>query len=319
MKRILLTISTLLALSIGTSNAQWVRNPASGTSTGMSFSGGTAVTATVGEWGGYTPVYTDATCNTYASMYWGGANGNSGAPKDSTNQVAYTMVTVANGGDNNGAGQGTAGWAASPSFSVAMNGGSNLDLSNTAHRTLSFRARSTVAFKAELLLMTTGYAPVNNNWPKPYVNILGDNQFHVYTINFDTSIVSTAINSIFNMSFLYNSSTPISGRLFISDFAVGSATPITAGVNDAAAMIGSSKLYPNPVSDEANVELNLKSSSAVKVTLSDLMGKEVMTIADGTFSTLNKSFSVAGLNKGIYTVNYFINGAAAKAEMLMVK
>jgi hypothetical protein len=83
--------------------------------------------------------------------------------------------------------------------------------------------------------------------------------------------------------------------------------------------IASSKLYPNPVSDMAKVELNLKSSSAVKVTLSDLMGKEVMTVADGTFSELTKEFSVSNLNKGIYTVNYFVNGSAAKAEMLMVK
>jgi hypothetical protein len=94
---------------------------------------------------------------------------------------------------------------------------------------------------------------------------------------------------------------------------------LTASTNSSSALVASSKVYPNPVSDEANVELNLKSASSVKVTLSDVMGKEVMTIADGNFSSLNKSFSVAGLNKGIYTVNYFVDGAAAKAEMLMVK
>ncbi len=69
----------------------------------------------------------------------------------------------------------------------------------------------------------------------------------------------------------------------------------------------------------ANVELNLKSSSEVKVILSDLLGKEVMTIATGTMSSLSESFSVANLHKGIYTVNYFVNGSAAKAELLMVK
>lgn len=102
----------------------------------------------------------------------------------------------------------------------------------------------------------------------------------------------------------------------VGDIMIG--TPPVAGVN-AAAAIASSKLYPNPVSDMAKVELNLKSASSVKVTLSDVMGKEVMTIADGTFSDLTKEFSVATLNKGIYTVNYYINGEAAKAEMLMVK
>ncbi len=93
----------------------------------------------------------------------------------------------------------------------------------------------------------------------------------------------------------------------------------TTAVSEAQANISSSKLYPNPTSEIANVELELKSSSDVKVTLTDLMGKEVMTIASGTMSSLNESFSVTNLNKGIYTVNYFINGSAAKAEMLMVK
>jgi hypothetical protein len=106
------------------------------------------------------------------------------------------------------------------------------------------------------------------------------------------------------------------GDIFLTKLKAGSG--VTASTTSAS-LVSSSKLFPNPVSDEANVELNLKSASSVKVTLSDLMGKEVMTIADGNFSSLNKSFSVAGLNKGIYTVNYFVNGAAAKAEMLMVK
>lgn len=96
-------------------------------------------------------------------------------------------------------------------------------------------------------------------------------------------------------------------------------TPVT-GINAAQANISSSKLYPNPVSDMANVELDLISSSDVKVTLSDLMGREVMVVASGNnISSLSQSFSVSSLNKGIYTVNYFINGSAAKSQLLMVK
>jgi hypothetical protein len=106
----------------------------------------------------------------------------------------------------------------------------------------------------------------------------------------------------------------------IDYFQVGgtSATVISSNKN-AASTLASSKVYPNPVSDVANVELNLKSASNVKVTLSDMMGKEVMTIAEGNVMELNKSFNVTSLNKGIYTVNYFVDGSAAKAEMLMVK
>ena len=108
------------------------------------------------------------------------------------------------------------------------------------------------------------------------------------------------------------------GEVFITKLRAGSSQFPTTGTL-ASASIASSKLYPNPTSDNAKVELELKSSSNVKVTLSDVMGKEVMVISEGTISTLTKDFSVANLNKGIYTVNYFINGAAAKSELLMVK
>ena len=49
------------------------------------------------------------------------------------------------------------------------------------------------------------------------------------------------------------------------------------------------------------------------------MGKEVMTITEGTMSAVDASFDVSNLKKGVYAVNYSINGAAAKAELLMVK
>jgi hypothetical protein len=94
---------------------------------------------------------------------------------------------------------------------------------------------------------------------------------------------------------------------------------LTLSNKKAAEYIATSKVYPNPVSETANLELTLKSVSDVKVTLSDMMGKEMMTVANGSYSSLNESFSVANLNKGIYTVNYFVNGAAAKSELLMVK
>jgi hypothetical protein len=94
---------------------------------------------------------------------------------------------------------------------------------------------------------------------------------------------------------------------------------VATGINAAAANISSTKLYPNPTSDQANIQLDLVTPSDVKVTLSDVMGREVMTIAQGSMSSVTQSFSVANLQKGIYTVNYFVNGAAAKAELLMVK
>jgi hypothetical protein len=97
------------------------------------------------------------------------------------------------------------------------------------------------------------------------------------------------------------------------------ANATATSVSSVQSFIADSKVYPNPTSDMANLELSLKSESAVKVILSDLMGKEVMTIAEGNYSTLNQSFSVAVLSRGIYTITYFVNGASSKSELLMVK
>jgi hypothetical protein len=110
----------------------------------------------------------------------------------------------------------------------------------------------------------------------------------------------------------------IVGQTFaLDDVSIGSCT--VGSVNLAAANIASSKLYPNPVSDLANIELNLKSASDVKVTVSDMMGKEVAVVANGNYTTLNETINVANFSKGIYTVNYFVNGAPAKSEMMVVK
>jgi hypothetical protein len=115
--------------------------------------------------------------------------------------------------------------------------------------------------------------------------------------------------------------TSVTGSLKIKNLKVGntSAACGTSAIADGQTYVADSKIYPNPSSDLARIELQLKSISTVKVTLSDMMGKELMILSEGTTDYLAKDFSVANLNKGIYTVNYFINGAVAKSEMLMVK
>jgi hypothetical protein len=137
------------------------------------------------------------------------------------------------------------------------------------------------------------------------------------TATFTVTFAPTSVATGKTVTITINNNDSDEGNYTLVLTANGTTGP--TAVSAAQANISSSKLYPNPTSDMANVELNLKSSSEVKVILSDLMGKEVMTIATGTMSSLNESFSVANLNKGIYTVSYFINGSAAKAELLMVK
>jgi hypothetical protein len=90
-------------------------------------------------------------------------------------------------------------------------------------------------------------------------------------------------------------------------------------VRHASKYIAGSKMYPNPVTDVAKIELELNSVSDVKITLSDLMGKEIKVITETKTSNVQEYFDVAGLAKGLYTVSYYINGEPAKADLLMVK
>jgi hypothetical protein len=86
-----------------------------------------------------------------------------------------------------------------------------------------------------------------------------------------------------------------------------------------ASSIASSKLFPNPATSEATLNLELKSNSNVKVVVSDVLGKEMMTVVDGNFSSVSKTFSTEALNAGVYNVTYYVNGSAAKTELLMKK
>ncbi len=221
----------------------------------------------------------------------------------------------------------------------SLSGGASpvsVDLSATADRKIyvnyiGWAASGTPTFNTKLQLFRNpageegagAFGAIESE--QPSASFILDGTARQLEIDFSTtSISSTSIlGEVRQVSFLYYGTTITDNYdLKILGVSLGSADPLEEPVvssTTTASSIASSKLYPNPVSDRANVELNLKSASSVKVTVSDLMGKEIMTIAEGTFSSLNESFSVANLNKGIYTVNYFVNGSAAKAEMLMVR
>lgn len=103
----------------------------------------------------------------------------------------------------------------------------------------------------------------------------------------------------------------------IDNFKIGDVTTITS-VNEASS-ISASKLFPNPATSDVNLSLELKSASAVKVVVSDVLGKEMLTVAEGNFSELNTSFSTESFNAGVYNVTYYVNGSVAKTELLMKK
>lgn len=146
-----------------------------------------------------------------------------------------------------------------------------------------------------------------------------NNEWETLTFAWDPAQNGTLAASEVDRLIIFPAFNTTSGAEFFFDDLEGPALVAATSVKDVISLVSDSKLYPNPASEMGRVELSLKSSSEVKVTLSNMMGKEVAVIAEETTASLDKSFSVAELAQGLYTVNYYINGAPAKAELLMVK
>ena len=183
-------------------------------------------------------------------------------------------------------------------FSISATGSNNADTTFTAN--IGAESSSARLSVNQNITLTRAYATKNITLTAATGQSLAGVSKIVITMD------NTAVTGIRN------------GTISITGLKAGSS--LTAINSSAAALVASTKLYPNPVSDQANVQLDLVTPSDVKVSLSDMMGREVMTIAQGnSMSSVTQSFSVANLQKGIYTVNYFVNGAAAKSELLMVK
>ncbi len=90
-------------------------------------------------------------------------------------------------------------------------------------------------------------------------------------------------------------------------------------VNSGLRAIASTRLYPNPAEGNLSLEVSLKNTSNLVITLSDMMGRQVMVIGEGSFSDFSRTIDVSHLTKGMYTVNYNINNTVAKSELLMIK
>jgi len=142
---------------------------------------------------------------------------------------------------------------------------------------------------------------------------------HFTSINPTASIVNYGALTTIAIKPATPAGCTVSGSFKLRNVCIGEEPVTTSVLNKTSNNITNSKIYPNPTSDMAKIEMELTSVSDVKVTLTDLMGKEVMTITEGSTAFVNSSFNVSALNKGIYTVNYTVNGSAAKTELLMVK
>ena len=316
MKKHLLILSFILAANL--TFGQWTVYPAAGTpKTGLSFDGETqGASGTAGYWGSFVPAHTDAACTSAGAA--GGISFIPGAA--SSGEIGFGIGAVTNGYQDFGGGcvavPANVGFTSS-TVAGGFTGANGIDinLTATANQRIKFMYKSDQAFTVNFQ-MADQYG--NEQLSATPINFLGDNAWHSVDLDFSSTVIDA--NNLAAMrvfSFQYDNATPLTANIYFSDLSIGSG--VVAGTKDKSSIISDSKLFPNPATNTARVELNLKSTSEVKVTLTNMLGKEVAVIADETTASLDKSFSVAGLVQGVYTVNYYIDGQPSKSELLMVK
>lgn len=79
--------------------------------------------------------------------------------------------------------------------------------------------------------------------------------------------------------------------------------------NDVAnSAMSSFKLFPNPAENNIQLEIKLKSKALVVAEIVDLAGKSYGTILNGTFNYVNENIDLSTYKKGMYILNYKIDG-----------
>lgn len=117
----------------------------------------------------------------------------------------------------------------------------------------------------------------------------------------------------------------LSGNAFTSDLFVNvdflvSTTSNNVSTKEVPNSFSLGSAFPNPATNDVTIAFNLKNSKNVKVTLVNLLGQEVMAIANDTFAAgANEvKFNVNNLNSGVYFYTMTVDGVS-QSQKIMVK
>lgn len=79
-------------------------------------------------------------------------------------------------------------------------------------------------------------------------------------------------------------------------------------------------LYPNPTDGDAVVHFNTSNSAKVAITVKDMLGRDVLKVADKTYDAGEQNINInaaSQLQSGIYLVNMNINGAVISRKLIV--
>lgn len=99
----------------------------------------------------------------------------------------------------------------------------------------------------------------------------------------------------------------------------GSGTVVTTAINEFTKNYAFN-VYPNPAIDETTVSFNLNDVSHVKLSVLDVVGKEVITVVDSKLAAGQKSVSInenGSLPSGIYFINLSVNGSKMTTKLIV--
>jgi hypothetical protein len=103
-----------------------------------------------------------------------------------------------------------------------------------------------------------------------------------------------------------------------ADFTVSVNNP-GVGVDPKTMEVASVSVYPNPVKDVAKVSVNLTKSANVTVDVTNLVGKQVMSLNKGNMNAGSQQFSIDASNfsAGIYFVTVIVDGQKFTQKMIV--
>ncbi len=85
--------------------------------------------------------------------------------------------------------------------------------------------------------------------------------------------------------------------------------------NDALAFFN---VYPNPANSNCNLKYQLATAGQVNISLNTLLGKEIKIIYNGNAPAVEETISMGDMPKGIYIINFSLDGQLLKTQKLII-
>lgn len=96
-------------------------------------------------------------------------------------------------------------------------------------------------------------------------------------------------------------------------------SPIQTSVESLPSNISNVSTYPNPFSNQLNIEISLREYTAVEVYVTNILGEQIATITNGSLNAgLNKLiWNSNGLTKGVYLLNIKTDKALSVQKIIL--